>query len=111
MTMLEDSSIQKGTQPRMIDCHNHILADIDERFFAASPNTKSRHDIIEAMLPYIEKEIAQGCKLNHISRHILGLYNGLKGAKAFRRHISENAHKKDANINVIIDAMQYVKDS
>ncbi|NRB40805.1 MAG: tRNA dihydrouridine(20/20a) synthase DusA [Pseudomonadales bacterium] len=88
-----------------------VLADVDEKIFACSPNLKNRHDIIEAMLPYIEKEMAKGVKLNHISRHILGLYNGLKGAKAFRRHISENAHKKDADINVIIDAMKHVQDS
>lgn len=88
-----------------------ILADVDERFFSAKPNNSNRHDIIEAMLPYIEQEIAQGTKLHHMSRHVLGLYNGLKGAKGFRRHISENAHKKDANINVIIDAMRYVQDS
>lgn len=88
-----------------------VLADIDEKFFAASPNLLGRHDIIEAMLPYIERELAAGSKLNHISRHILGLYNGLKGAKAFRRHISENAHKNNAGIDTIIDARKYVMDS
>lgn len=88
-----------------------VLSQVDEKIFAHSPNTQCRHDIIETMLPYIKEEMANGARLNHISRHILGLYNGLKGAKAFRRHISENAHKKDADIKVIIDAMQYVQDS
>ncbi len=87
-----------------------VLADVDEKIFGQSPNKQSRHDIIEAMLPYMEAELAAGTKLHHMSRHILGLYNGLSGAKAFRRHISENAYKKDAGIEVIQHAMQRIKD-
>jgi tRNA-dihydrouridine synthase A len=48
--------------------------------------------------------MARGAHLNHITRHILGLYQGVPGARKFRRHLSENAYKKDANIDVLVQA-------
>ncbi len=68
----------------------------------------TRHEIIEALLPYVEAELAKGTRLHAITRHILGLFNGLPGARKWRRHISENAPREAASIEVITDAVKFV---
>jgi tRNA-dihydrouridine synthase A len=60
------------------------------------------------MLPYIAEELQQGTALNHITRHLLGLFQGVPGARQFRRHLSEHAHRKGAGIAVLEDALQKV---
>jgi tRNA-dihydrouridine synthase A len=55
-------------------------------------------------LPYVESELAKGTPLQHISRHLLGLFKGERGGKQFRRHLSENAHKASAGIEVLTHA-------
>ncbi|MEO7251525.1 MAG: tRNA dihydrouridine(20/20a) synthase DusA [Arenimonas sp.] len=64
-----------------------------------------REVIIGRMRPYIEAHLASGGKLQHISRHLLGLFQGLPGARAWRRYLSENAHRADAGIGVIEEAL------
>jgi tRNA-dihydrouridine synthase A len=64
-----------------------------------------RDAVLAAFRPYIEAHLARGDRLQHISRHILGLYQGLPGARAFRRVLSERAHRKDAGYDVIVDAI------
>jgi tRNA-dihydrouridine synthase A len=58
------------------------------------------------MLPYVEYELAAGTFLKHITRHMLGLYAGQPGARAWRRYLSENAHRFDAGIDVLEQAME-----
>src|SRR5690606_39598517 len=53
----------------------------------------SRHEVLEAFLPYVQRELARGTHLHAMSRHILGLFQGQPGARAFRRHISEKDRK------------------
>ena len=67
---------------------------------------QSRDDVLAALLPYVEQQLQRGAHLNHITRHILGLYQGVPGAKKFRRHLSENAYKKSAGVEVLIAAQQ-----
>ncbi len=64
-----------------------------------------REDVIAAMRPYIEAHLARGERLQHISRHLLGLFQGLPGARAWRRCLSENAHRTDAGYPVIERAL------
>lgn len=92
--------------------HNpYCLAEIDNHLFNSTNSLPSRHAIIENMLPYIDNQLANGVKLNHISRHILGIFNGLTGAKAFRRYISENAHTSNAGTEVILHALSLVPEA
>ncbi len=86
-----------------------LLATVDSELYgeAENPHT-SRHDALRAFRPYIEKRLAEGVRLNHISRHLLGLFQGQPGGRQFRRHVSENAHKPGAGIEVIDDAMARV---
>ena len=86
-----------------------MLAEVDSRIFGAENPASQRDDIIEALIPYIRAQMADGARLNHITRHILGLYQGVAGARKFRRHISENAFKKEASIEILNEAYDLVR--
>jgi tRNA-dihydrouridine synthase A len=64
-----------------------------------------RAEVVENLLPYVERELAQGTPLKAITRHLMGLFNGLAGARAWRRHLSEAAHRPGAGPEVIEDAL------
>ena len=64
-----------------------------------------RREIIELMIPYIERQMAAGAELKHITRHMLGLFAGQPGARAWRRHLSERAHLADADADVLRQAL------
>jgi tRNA-dihydrouridine synthase A len=85
-----------------------LLAEVDSRFHGESAAPRSRLEVLEAFLPYVERELARGTHLHAMTRHILGLFQGQPGARAFRRHISENAPRPGAGIEVIREAMQKV---
>ncbi len=78
-----------------------LLAEVDRELFGMDNPAQSRDDVIAALLPYVEQQLARGAHLNHITRHILGLYQGVPGARKFRRHLSENAYKKEAGTEVL----------
>ncbi|WP_346839062.1 tRNA dihydrouridine(20/20a) synthase DusA [Microbulbifer sp. SAOS-129_SWC] len=84
-----------------------LLAQVDSELFggAAGPTPGQ---VAEQMLPYIERELARGQRLNHITRHMLGLFQGVPGARRFRRHLSENAHKPGAGPEVLEQALALV---
>lgn len=65
----------------------------------------SREDVVARMRPYVDAHLANGGHLQHISRHMLGLFQGLPGARAWRRHLSENAHRPNADYSVIERAL------
>jgi tRNA-dihydrouridine synthase A len=85
-----------------------MLAEVDSRLFAMDRIADSRDDVILRLLPYVAQQLDQGAHLNHITRHLLGLYQGVPGARRFRRHLSENAYKKDAGVDVLLDAFNQV---
>lgn len=64
-----------------------------------------REEVIAAMRPYIEAHLASGGRLQHISRHLLGLFQGMPGGRIWRRVLSENAHRSDADYAVIEQAL------
>ncbi len=65
----------------------------------------SRHEVIELMIPYIERQMSAGTELKNITRHLLGLYAGQPGARAWRRHLSEHTHLPGAGIEVLQKAL------
>ena len=82
--------------------HNpYILAEADQRLFGDGHPVLSRHDVLEAYLPYVEQELARGQRLQGISRHILGLFHGAPGGRLWRRHLSENAVRAGAGLEVL----------
>jgi tRNA-dihydrouridine synthase A len=81
-----------------------FLAELEQGFLGQSP-LPQRREIVERMLSYIESELAAGERLNRITRHMLGLFAGQPGARAWRRTISENAHKPGAGPDVLLQAL------
>lgn len=87
-----------------------LLAGVDPELFGEAPPVTSRHDALQAMLPFIEAELERGVYLTHITRHIMGLFHGQPGGRQFRRHISENAHRPGSGIEVVLDALAKVRE-
>jgi len=83
----------------------YLLAEVDSRFFSSSAPPPNRHQVIEAFLPYVEKKLQQGISLHSMTRHILGLFQGIPGARAWRRTLSEQACQRGAGIEVIKAAL------
>jgi tRNA-dihydrouridine synthase A len=77
-----------------------------EQAFGSSGTSRNRHDVIQEMAPYIERELTAGAELKHITRHLLGLFAGQSGARAWRRYLSENAHRPGAGIEVLHSALE-----
>ena len=81
-----------------------LLADADRRLFGAENPLQARHEALEALLPYAERLAAEGIRLHALSRHVHGLFQGCPGARAFRRHLAENAHLPGAGPEVLAEA-------
>jgi len=89
--------------------HNpYLLSQVDKQIFNDSHEILSRHQIVESMFPYIEKQLAAGERLQTIVRHMLGIFQGVSGTKAWKRFLSENAHKADAGLDVLKHALTLV---
>ena len=90
--------------------HNpYMMIEVDQRIYAeAAENHLSRMEILEAYKDYMQRQMSQGVYLKQMSRHLLGLFTGQNGAKAWRRYISENAHKEGAGIEVIEKAASFL---
>ena len=86
-----------------------LLAVDPELFGDAAPHPAMKQ-VFEAMMPYIERELALGTRLNSITRHFVGAFHGVPGARAFRRHLAENGVKPGAGVNVLREAIALVGD-
>ncbi|WP_407921349.1 tRNA dihydrouridine(20/20a) synthase DusA [Aidingimonas lacisalsi] len=85
-----------------------LLAEIDQTLYGTAGPAESRHSAAQAIRPYIARRLEEGAKLNHITRHLLGLFQGCPGGRRFRRHLSENAHRSGAGLDVFDDALAWV---
>lgn len=81
-----------------------LLAAADREFFGNGHQIPSRHRVLEAFIPYVERELASGVPLNAMTRHILGLFKGQPGARRWRRTISENVHKPGKRADLLLEA-------
>ena len=86
----------------------YLLAAADRRFFGDAREPPSREQLVERLLPYARVQAAQGVPIQAITRHILGLFNGLPGARLWRRALSESAHRPGAGAEVIEQALDQV---
>lgn len=86
----------------------YLLADVDQALYGSQAEKICRKGAALAMVPYIESQLSQGVPLNHILRHMLGLFHAQRGGKQFRRYISENAHKPGAGIEVLYAALERI---
>jgi tRNA-dihydrouridine synthase A len=85
-----------------------LLSEVDQRLFdAPAPVSATREDTIAAMLPYIAQQLADGARLHHLTRHMLGLYQGEYGGRQYRRHLSEHAHKSESGVDTLLAAAAF----
>ena len=87
----------------------YILASVDrDVYHDTDAALKTREEVVYQMCDYIDDEITKGVDLHSITRHILGLYHGCRGARAWRRHLSEKAHDAGADSSVVKTALKNV---
>lgn len=82
----------------------YLLSEL-ERHFDPDWSLPSRQEIVHGLLPYIEREVTSGTPLHRITRHIMGLFAGVPGARIWRRHLSENSYAAGAGPEVLLDAL------
>jgi tRNA-dihydrouridine synthase A len=85
------------------------LLDVDPTIFGEAAPHATMKDVFTAMLPYIEDQLAQGTRLHSMTRHFVGAFHGVPGARAFRRHLAENGVRPGARVNVLTDAIALVE--
>jgi tRNA-dihydrouridine synthase A len=121
----ELSIIINGGINKIAACHQHLehvdgvmigrqayqspwfLAELHAEFSGgASDVVLQREEIVRQMLPYVARELGNGAQLKHITRHMLGLFAGQPGARAWRRFLSEQAHWPGAGIEVLEAALE-----
>ncbi len=86
----------------------YFLSDIQSYYFSKE-KMLNRIDIIKNLIPYVHDQLAKGVRLHSMTRHILGLFQGQRGAAVWRRYLSQHAHKKGANAKVIEEALALVQ--
>jgi tRNA-dihydrouridine synthase A len=86
------------------------LLSVDPEIFGEPAPFAAIKDVFAAMMPYIERELAKGTRLHSITRHFVGAFHAVPGARAFRRHLAENGVKPGARTEVLRDAMALVDD-
>ena len=85
-----------------------ILTAVDRYYVDPMSEIRTQENAVYEMLPYIEKETTDGVPLRAIVRHMMGLFQGMRGARAWRRYLSENAHRNESATNVVLAAMSQV---
>jgi tRNA-dihydrouridine synthase A len=86
------------------------LLAVDPLLFGENAPFSSQRAAVEAFIPYVEAELAHGTRLHSITRHMLGLFQGMPGARAYRRHLATQAVKTGAGVDVLRDALAMVRD-
>jgi len=84
------------------------LLSVDSQIFGEAAPHVTMQDAFEAMMPYIESQVARGTRLHAITRHFVGAFHAVPGARAFRRHLAEQGVKPGAGLDVLRDAIAHV---
>ena len=87
----------------------YFMADIDRLIFGACEAPLSRDEIVERLIPYAEKLVAQNIPLHALTRHLMGLYQGCPGGRLWRRYLSENAVGANVPATVLQGALDVVR--
>ncbi len=85
-----------------------ILAEVDRRIYGDPTPAPTRRQIIERLLPFIDRELARGTPLHRITRHLLGLFHGQPGGRIWRRRLSEQTWKKEASASLLLATADYI---
>ncbi len=87
-----------------------MLKDVDYVFYNKNKIDVNRYQIAEQMLPYIERQVKKGTQVNHVIRHMLGLFHGYRGAKFWRSYLSNEITKRKFDPNVLREALDKMYD-
>jgi len=88
----------------------YFLADIEKEIFK-NENVPSRLEVMEKLIPYIQIETKKGVQLNHIMRHVVGLFHGQNGSKQWKQYLSKNMCIRDADIQKVDHIMDHIKNN
>lgn len=104
--LLHVDGVMLGREPYQ---NPYLLHNVDQVIFD-QPGTEvpSRIAMLHRVYPYIEQQLGQGMPLTHMVRHIIGLFHGEPNARRWRRYLSENAHRQQANIEILYEAERLV---
>jgi len=86
----------------------YLLAHVDSALFGAQNAPPTRNEIVEQLIPYAENLVAKGTPLHALTRHLMGLFQGLPGGRLWRRHLSENAPRRGDDPSVLREALALV---
>ncbi len=84
-----------------------MLAAVDTEFFGDEPRFSSPLTVLDALIPYVEQQLARGERLHAISRHILGLFHGIPGTRRFKHLLSQDVHTPDAGVDTLLSATEH----
>jgi tRNA-dihydrouridine synthase A len=87
------------------------LLAVDAALFGMPATFLSAKEAALALVPYIDRQIARGTRLHAVARHVLGLFHGVPGARAFRRHLATEGGKPGASARTFLDALALVRDA
>ena len=86
-----------------------LLIDVDRLFYGATEPAIGWSDVRDAMMAYAERHMGQGGRLIHVTRHMVGLFHGMPGARRYRQILSDDARRDDAGVDVIAEAFAAVR--
>ena len=86
----------------------YLLAEVDKKIFADKNKVKSRQQILSDFMDYVSRQLDQGVALQHMTRHILGLYQGQPGARSYRRQLGQHACRSGAGIEILKQAVDQI---
>jgi len=84
----------------------YIMAQVDQAFYGEASKPRTRDEVLHDYIKYADERLENGSRLNHLSKHIVGLYHGEPRSRLWRRHISQNAHVPGSNTDVLRAAYQ-----
>ena len=87
----------------------YMLVRIDAEFFGDVRPPPTRFDVLDGLMPYVARKCGEGVPLQHMARHILGLFLGQPGARGWRRYLSENAYREGAGVETLQAAASFVR--
>ncbi|MBT8435812.1 MAG: tRNA dihydrouridine(20/20a) synthase DusA [Gammaproteobacteria bacterium] len=104
--LLHVDGVMLGREPYQ---NPYLLHNVDQVIFdQPMAEVPSRIAMLHRLYPYIEQQLGQGMPLTHMVRHIIGLFHGEPNARRWRRYLSENAHRKKADIEILYEAERLV---
>ena len=93
---------------REVYSNPYVMSAVDSRFYGEAGSSRTRDQVLEKYITYVDQKLLKGVRLNQMSKHVVGLFHGEPRSRLWRRHISENAHVPGSNSQVLRDAYAHM---